>query len=583
MNLDTILGWIALPDQLVSILKLELFGNNVFQYGLFACVILAGFVLSRIASLTFRKIFVRAAKKLGDEMVQRIVENLRRPIRMMTFCLLVGLGDMILTAQPTEADPKAHWVHWGIDHLLSVGFRLSLFWILARVLEVVWKDVLQPLIDKKIEGDEKRYFPVIYRLIMTIVWVMAVVYCIPVFGYDAVELVGMILGFEAMHNTIGQYMAFIGIALLTMLMARTLYSQINNLILEIAKRGKIKNEDVWLEGFEKPLLYLIILVGFRIAAGALTDQVEGQGAAVYGIISAVANVLLTADITWMFLILTDKIYDNFIIPLLSAKGSFDQQIVPLTKKAVKVAIGVVGFIFVIKALGKEPETVLAGLGIGGVAIGFAAKDTLSPFISGIAIYLTRPYNLGDYIVVDKDFEGTVEDIGLRATMLRTKQGTSFIIPNDKIINTPIHNMMNGSKECPAAFDGLFLRVDIAEAPDARDLAMRIFEEAVEKTEGVGKPRVFFLEYGNDNMGLFLTYWVEDPKRFFDIRHDIMLKIDDRLREANIHMSTPTAALTFRGYLGGDWPTMNLGLPEPVLQALAASAAVPASKPGTPSV
>ncbi|RJO66094.1 MAG: mechanosensitive ion channel family protein [Myxococcales bacterium] len=568
MDLETLLSAISLPEPFASALKTVFFGNSLFQYGFWALAILAGWTAALIAGFVLRRIVRRFAPRLGDNLAQRLIWALGVPLELMIFCTLTYAGTVVLTAAPTDADPRAHWVHWGASHLFAVAVRLAAFWLAARILEVLWKELLRPAIDRSIQGEEKRYFPVLYRLAQTFLWITAVIYCIPVFGFDAVTLVHTILSYQALHNTVGQYIAFLSLALLTMLLARMLVGKLRQLLRELARRRAVANEEAWFKGLEKPLLFFVILIGFRLAISVLTEKVGGEDALVYIVLSSIVGVLLAIDVTWLFLILIDRLFENFIVPLASTKESFDQQLIPLMRKAAKMAVGIVGFIFIIKALGKDPAAVLAGLGIGGVAIGFAAKDTLSPFISGIAIYLTRPYKLGDYIVVNNNVEGTVEDIGLRATILRTKQGTSYIMPNDSIINTPIHNMMSPDGRA-AAFDGTYMRIDISNDPEKRDQALALFKEIVENTPGAERPEIFFLEYGGDDMTLFLSYWVTDLKHFWAIRHAIMMAVDDRTREMGIEMATPSSYLSFRGYLGGDWPTINMGMPAE-LQALLAA-------------
>jgi MscS family membrane protein len=552
--------WLSLPPAAIEFLDQVYFGNSLAQYGLFALILVVASVLSFVASWLTKRILTRVLKRLTKELREKLITTVRLPIRILVFVTSAELGSNILTAEPTEADPRAHWVHEGIFMAFGVAMRLALFWVLARVVALLWYDYLQPLIAKKIEGEEKRFFPVVYKLVATAIWVFAVVNCITVLGYDAVQLVFDILAAEAMQNSIGQYFAFLGLVLLSLLMARTVFNLLQRNLMRLAKQraGKIKIEETWFKGFQRPVIYLITLVGFRASAAVLTGlELDGMGSLPYRIATTVIDVCLTVDITWIAFILVDKVYEHFIVPLFSGRdGLLDAALLPLTRKAAKVGVGSVGAIFMIRAFGENPATVLAGLGIGGVAIGFAAKDTLSPFISGIAIYLTRPYAIGDYIVVaDGSIEGRVVDLGLRATTISTKMNTQLIVPNDKIINATIHNTMDDGR----ARDGLYLRIDIATTPDKRDDAIIVFKQAIEDTEHAHSPTVHFLEYGSDNLGLMLSYWIDDTTKFWDVRHAIMMYIDDHLREIRVQMSLPTRALALQGYLPGIEPQqVNVG-------------------------
>lgn len=503
-----------------------------------------------------------------------MVSSIRRPIRVLAFCSVAWLGSGVLTSEVSEVDPYAHWVHSIFSSGFNIGTRLSLFWVAARLLELGWYEYLHPLIERTIESDEKRFFPVAYRLLAVSLWIVALANCTPVLGYDALELLGTVLAAQALHNTIGQYIAFLGLLLLTLLLARTTFNLIHKNLIKITKQRAEKlelNED-WFEAFEKPLMYFITLFAFRLAMGVLSN---GDGTDLHDIASVAVDVYLTIDITWVFFILTDKLYEQFIFPLASSgPGGVDEPLIILTRKVAKAGIGAVGGVFLIKATGKDPVAVLAGLGIGGVAIGFAAKDTITPFMGGIAIYLTHPFRIGDYIGVEGGLEGKVVDIGLRATTLETKMGTIYVIPNDKIINAPIHNTQRDGK----SYDGLYLRIDIATSPEKRDAAIELLRQAVVDTEGAGDPRVHFLDYGDDNLGLMLSYWIEDASTFWDIRHEIMMKVDTRLRELRVEMSLPTRAIAFSGDLpNGPVPQINVG--QAAAQMRGQGSTVLPSKPG----
>ena len=555
MDLEWLIELISLPPAITQLLERKIMGNSVLQYGLFACVLLCAWGLAFLASYGTRKGLDRVLQRLDAEPRERIVTAIRRPVRILAFCMVAWLGASILTHEVSETDAHQHWVHMVFSSGFNIGTRLSIFWVVARLLELGWYEWLFPIIDRNIEGDEKRFFPVAYRLVAVTLWVFAVANCTPVLGYDARELLIQVLSAEALHNTIGQYLAFLGLLLLTLLLARTAFKFVHKNILKFTEQRarQLDLEEDWFEAFERPLMYFITLFGFRLATGVLSN---GDGTDLHDIATIAVDVCLTVDLTWVFFILTDKIYEKFIFPLASSgPGGVDEQLLILTRKVAKAGIGAVGGIFLIKATGKDPVAVLAGLGIGGVAIGFAAKDTISPFMGGIAIYLTHPFRMGDYIGVDGGLEGRVVDIGLRATTLETKMGTTYVIPNDKIINAPIHNTQKNGK----SYDGICLRIDIGTTPDKRDAAIELFKQAVIETDGAGDPQVHFLSYGDDNLGLMLSYWIDDASTFWDVRHNIMMKVDTRLRELRVEMSLPTRAISFSGYLPeGPVPQINVG-------------------------
>jgi MscS family membrane protein len=117
----------------------------------------------------------------------------------------------------------------------------------------------------------------------------------------------------------------------------------------------------------------------------------------------------------------------------------DQVLVPLLEKALKVIIVVVGLLFVATALGVQIGPLLAGLGLGGLAFGLAAQDTLKNFFGLVNVVLDRPFQVGDWIKVG-DLEGTVEKVGLRSSRVRTGHDSEVAIPNAELMNARIENL-----------------------------------------------------------------------------------------------------------------------------------------------
>ena len=442
---------------------------------------------------------------------------------------------------------------------LALG-TFCMFWLFSRSLRLFWEGYLWPLIDEHVEGKEKRFFPIIFKVVNIVLWLSMVVTLIQFWGLNAWVLIGKILGLIIADNTIGQYMSFAGLCFFTLILARTLFNQLQKAIRLIQEKTNRQDlEAVWFAGLDKPLLYLIILVGMSVAITVLEEKAknpdtgEVNASIVRLILGISANIAIILNVSWLMLILVDKIFEHLVQPLIDAsKIALDVQLIPLIKKFLKGFIGMIAFIAGIQATGHDPFVVLTALGGLGVVIGLAAQNQVSPFIAGFVNYMMRPYKLGDYIKAE-DFEGTVEAVDLRATLLRTKEGFTILVPNDKLLSAGIFNYTaaGGVRDCA------ILRVDIAEPPAQRDRAMEIFRNAVDETQFCERPFVRFFEYGDDNMGMELSWWVTDSRKIYEVQHNIMLKVDEGLRDAHIHLSTPTRSLAFTGYLGGNPPKIHI--------------------------
>ncbi len=167
---------------------------------------------------------------------------------------------------------------------------------------------------------------------------------------------------------------------------------------------------------------------------------------------------------------------------------------------------------------------LASAGIAGIAVGFAAKDTLSNLFSGVFILADAPYKVGDYIVLDRGDRGKVTHIGLRSTRILTRDDVEITIPNSIIGNTTIINQSGG----PSSKLRIRLKVGVAYGSDI-DLVRAILLAVAQADQYVcnsPEPRVRFRLFGASSLDFELLCWVEDPEirgRAIDSLHDAIYK------------------------------------------------------------
>lgn len=168
-------------------------------------------------------------------------------------------------------------------------------------------------------------------------------------------------------------------------------------------------------------------------------QALDLGAAVTGVTRRGLEVVLVFIGVIACYRLTDLLMAYFAGRAAQAALRLNDVLVPLAHKTAKVLILVAGVILVAKTLGFQVGPLLAGLGLGGLAFGLAAQDTLKNFFGSINIVLDRPFQVGDWIKVG-DVEGTVETVGLRSSRIRTFYNSEVTIPNAELMNARIDNM-----------------------------------------------------------------------------------------------------------------------------------------------
>lgn len=182
-----------------------------------------------------------------------------------------------------------------------------------------------------------------------------------------------------------------------------------------------------------PVSFLILILGIYGAVRIL--PVSGT------LILWTKRLLLllgTFDVVWLLIRTIDAVSDSMTDMAEGTETQLDDQLVPIMRKAAKVLIVALGVVFFMQAMGYPVSGIVAGLGIGGLAVALAAQDTLSGLFASVAIFLDRPFMVGDFVKVGNTI-GTVEEIGLRSSRIRTVGKTLITIPNKQIIDDVVDN------------------------------------------------------------------------------------------------------------------------------------------------
>lgn len=220
-----------------------------------------------------------------------------------------------------------------------------------------------------------------------------------------------------------------------------------------------------------------------------------------------------------------------------AQGSsrFDHEFMPVFENLWTIIV-LVGAVFGYLAIWNIDITpLLASAGIAGVAVGFAAKDTVANFFGGIALYFDDTYKLGDYVVLDSGDAGTVIDIGVRSTVLKTRDDVLLTVPNSVLNSAKVTN-----ESAPETWKRVKVPIGVAYGTDIDQLE-DILLEIAEGTEDViddPAPQVRFRGFGESSLDYELWVWVPEPLKDRKVTHRLNRRIYHRLNEADIEIPFP---------------------------------------------
>jgi small-conductance mechanosensitive channel len=202
----------------------------------------------------------------------------------------------------------------------------------------------------------------------------------------------------------------------------------------------------------------------------------------------------------------------------------------------KLILWVIVFLLILDNLGVNITGLVAGLGIGGIAVALAVQNILGDLLASLSIVLDKPFVIGDFIVVDA-LSGTVEYIGLKTTRIRSLNGEQLIFSNNDLLKSRIHNYKRMQERRIVFGFGVVYQTPEEKLTFIND----IVKEVIEAREGVRFERVHFKEYGDSALKYEVVYHVKGPdyKIYMDVQQMINLEIFRRFRKEGIEFAYPT--------------------------------------------
>lgn len=259
------------------------------------------------------------------------------------------------------------------------------------------------------------------------------------------------------------------------------------------------------------------------------------------ILSVAVKLLVSISTVWSAFRLVD-ILDSLMIKKAKQTGNrFDDLLVPMISKSLKVFVLVIGIISSADNLNMDVSSLLAGLGIGGLAFALAAKDLLGNFFGSLTVLLDRPFQIGDWVVIG-DVEGTVEEVGFRSTRVRTFYNSLITLPNAALTTSTVDNM--GSRRFRRMKTMLGLTYDTA--PEKIDAFCEGIRSLVQLHPYMRKDyyQVYFNQYNAASLDILVYVFWETPDWNTELRerHRFLLDILRLAKQLDVEFAYPTQTL-----------------------------------------
>jgi MscS family membrane protein len=292
-------------------------------------------------------------------------------------------------------------------------------------------------------------------------------------------------------------------------------------------------DDKIAEQIEEPISLAIVLLGFWFAYSHLVFQGSGET------IAQIFQIAFVLDLTWLLSRLLDALVEALLIRSAARdKSSMINQIGPILRKSVRSIVWILGVITSMNNAGYDVAALLAGVGIGGLALAMAAKDFVANIFGGIAVFVDKPFQVGDRIVVN-GIDGTVQEIGIRSSRLITLEGRRVTIPNNSFTNSPIENITTEpSRKVP-----ITLGLTYDTAPEKVQLAIAILKEIVgDHTETENDFTVFFSSFGEFSLNITCHYYINHTGHWATTPGEINLSILQKFNAEKLDFAFPTQTI-----------------------------------------
>ena len=351
-----------------------------------------------------------------------------------------------------------------------------------------------------------------------------------------------ILQFEIAGNSLWRIIALFGIILVALIAGKIIKSLLQRSGEALENQGRFI-ASVSFNAVSRGVFTLFIVSGISIGLDVLELKSTLEEFS-----DALSAILVCIGVGYFIYHLVD-IPDKWLSRITEKTESrLDDMLVPIIRKTLRITIVILVLIQIAQILSDKPITsIIAGLGIGGLAVALAAQDSIKNFFGSIVLFTDKPFEIGDRVVVD-GHDGPVEEVGLRSSKIRTLDGHLITVPNGELANKTIQNI--GKRPYIRRVANITVTYDTS--PDKVERAIEILKELLNNHEGMHEdfpPRVFFNDFNSDSLNIMVIYWYHPPNYwdYMAFSENFNKNVLRRFNEEGIDFAFPSQTV----YLAGD--------------------------------
>lgn len=304
------------------------------------------------------------------------------------------------------------------------------------------------------------------------------------------------------------------------------------IILKLTKRTKTKIDDLIVAKTNKPISFILLLIGLRLAI--IPHPIRPD---ILDVIEHLISTLIIIIITYVATVVFDILIINWGKKFAAkTESKVDDEVVLLFQRFSRITLSFIGLIFILDVWGVKVGPLLASLGIAGIAVAFALQSTLGNIFGGISLIVDRSITVDDFIRLDDGTEGFVTDIGLRSTKIKSRDGDLIILPNGKLADSKIYNYHK-----PLPTTRVTVEFGVKYGSDVEKVK-KIALNAIKDIKTILKqpaPQIIFIEMGEFSLKFKAFFWVKSIEDKIEAKERATTAIYNALNKNKINIPFPT--------------------------------------------
>jgi len=347
-------------------------------------------------------------------------------------------------------------------------------------------------------------------------------------------------------NTPSQWLIAITYIIGGVFFTKIAYFIFKRIIRRVTNSTRTKLDGILVDTLEKPVIFTITILGFYLGMQQLNKTPE-----IENLIFNTNKVLIVICVTWFVNRFVNAIVEEYMRPVIEmSESKSKRQLLPIITKIMTITIWIIGVIIAFNTIGYNLAGLIAGLGIGGLAFALAAKDYLQNIFGGISVFTDTPFSIDDRIKIN-GFDGTVEEIGIRSSRIRTASGSLVTIPNSMFISNSVENITLE----PTRKITLRLGLTYTTSPEKMKESMDILKGIIIENQDIvtDTPVIFFEKFAEFSLVLLFIYNIKKGADIPLTQNKINLQILERFKKSELDFAFPTQTIYNMKQIEGQTP------------------------------